>query len=83
MKICMKPEGVALAYDIVSNKGNMAAVDYVQGCMIPAAEDHRGQYGAKALHDTVETSMGKYPIGLVLSSGLAIAQELDSVGYVK
>ena len=83
MKNCMTPEDVALAYDIAINKGIMAAVDYVQGCMIPAAEDHRAQYGAKALYEMVETSMGKYPIGLVLSSGLAIAQELDSKGYVK
>lgn len=83
MKNCMTPEDVALAYDITINKGIMAAVDYVQGCMIPAAEDHRAQYGAKALYEMVETSMGKYPIGLVLSSGLAIAQELDSKGYVK
>ena len=74
---------IALAYDISISKGGMAAVDYVQGCMIPAAEDHRDQYGAEALHDTVETSMGQYPIGLVLTSGLAIAQELDGKGYVK
>jgi len=79
----MTLEKIALAYDIASNKGSMAAVEYVQGCMIPAAEDHRDQCGAKALRDTVETSMGKYPIGLVLSSGLAIAQDLDSKGYVK
>jgi len=79
----MKPEKVALSYDIASNKGNMMAVDYVQSCMIPAAKDHRDLYGAKALHDTVDTQMGSYPIGLVLSSGLKIANELDHKGYVK
>jgi len=78
----MKTEKVALAYDIVINKGNMAAVDYVQGCMIPAAKDHRDHHGAKSLQDTVVTPMGAYCVGLVLSSGLEIAQELDGKGYI-
>jgi hypothetical protein len=73
-------EKLALAYDIMEQKGSESAADYVHHCMIPAADDHRAQHGIEALRETVNTPLGHYPIGLVLSAGMRIARELDEKG---